>query len=67
MVVDCEGDMANNLLGDSHKMYVIILKLINNAIKFTDAGGVILFVGARKESYGINLMVKVKDTVIGMS
>lgn len=67
IIVDCEADIPNNLLGDSQKIYRIILNLINNAIKFTDAGGVILFVGARKESYGINLMVKVKDTGIGMS
>lgn len=67
IIVDCEADIPNNLLGDSQKIYRIILNLINNAIKFTDAGGVILFVGARKEPYGINLMVKVKDTGIGMS
>ena len=62
IIVDCEADIPNNLLGDSQKIYRIILNLINNAIKFTDAGGVILFVGARKESYGINLMVKVKES-----
>lgn len=67
IIVDCEADIPNNLLGDSQKIYRMILNLINNAIKFTDAGGVILFVGARKEPYGINLMVKVKDTGIGMS
>lgn len=48
IIVDCEADIPNNLLGDSQKIYRIILNLINNAIKFTDAGGVILFVGARK-------------------
>lgn len=66
-IVDCEADIPNCLLGDSQKIYRIIINLINNAIKFTDDGGIVLFVGTRKEEYGVNLMIKVQDTGIGMS
>ncbi|MGN1137025.1 MAG: ATP-binding protein, partial [Oscillospiraceae bacterium] len=37
-----------------------------NAIKFTSKGGVLLSVSARKESYGINLIISVKDSGIGI-
>jgi len=67
IIVDCEADIPNNLLGDSQKIYRIIINLLNNAIKFTDNGGVIIFVGTRKEEYGVNLMIKIQDTGIGMS
>lgn len=39
---------------------------MNNAVKFTERGGVILFIGGRKEQYGMNLMIRVQDTGIGM-
>ena len=67
LIIDCESDIPNCLMGDSQKLYRIIINIVNNAIKFTDNGGVILFVGIRKEEYGVNLMIKVQDTGIGMS
>jgi CheY-like chemotaxis protein len=54
------------LLGDEKKLRRIIMNLVDNAIKFTESGGVCLWIGYRKESYGINLVVSVKDTGIGM-
>ena len=66
LIVDCEANLPNSLLGDSHKIYRVILHLMNNAVKFTERGGVILFIGGRKEQYGMNLMIRVQDTRIGM-
>lgn len=66
LIVDCEANLPNSLLGDSHKIYRVILHLMNNAVKFTERGGVILFIGGRKEQYGMNLMIRVQDTGIGM-
>lgn len=66
LIVDCAADIPNSLLGDSQKLYRIILNVVNNAIKFTEYGGVILTASARKEEYGVNLKICVQDTGVGM-
>ena len=66
LVVDCDARIPNVLLGDEKKLRRIIMKLVDNAIKFTEAGCVSIKVGFRKENYGINLLVSIKDTGIGM-
>lgn len=66
MIVDCDADLPSNLLGDEQKFRRIVLNLLENAIKFTKEGGVILRIKSRKEEYGINLVVSVKDSGIGM-
>ena len=66
MIVDCDANLPSNLLGDEQKFRRIILNLLENAIKFTKEGGVILRIKSRKEEYGINLVVSVKDSGIGM-
>ncbi len=66
LIVDCDANIPSVLLGDEKKLRRIIMNLVDNAIKFTESGGVCLGIGCRKESYGINLVVSVKDTGIGM-
>ncbi len=66
LIVDCDANIPCALLGDEKKLRRIIMNLVDNAIKFTDRGFVSIGVGYRKESYGINLVVTVKDTGIGM-
>lgn len=66
LVVDCDANLPSVLLGDEKKIRRVILNLVDNAIKFTESGGVCLRIGFRRESYGINLLVMVKDTGIGM-
>lgn len=66
LIVDCDANLPSNLLGDEQKLRRIILNLIGNAIKFTKEGGIILRIKSRKEEYGINLMVSVKDSGIGI-
>lgn len=66
LVVDCDAKIPNALLGDEKKLRRIIMKLVDNAIKFTEEGCVSIKVGYRRESYGINLLVAIKDTGIGM-
>ncbi|MBD5454145.1 MAG: response regulator, partial [Lachnospiraceae bacterium] len=41
--------------------------LVDNAIKFTNEGGVIIRINTRKENYGVNLCISVKDTGIGIT
>lgn len=66
IIVDCDPTLPCELLGDEKKLRRVILKLINNAIKFTESGCVTLSIGYRKESYGINLSVMIKDSGIGI-
>lgn len=66
LVVECDPEIPSGLLGDEKKIRRVIMKLMNNAIKFTERGSVTLSVGYRKEEYGINLSFMVKDTGIGI-
>lgn len=66
LIVDCAVNIPCVLLGDEKKLRRVILNLVDNAIKFTEEGCVTIGVGFRKESYGINLSVFVKDTGIGI-
>ena len=67
LIVDCDAKIPYTLLGDEQKLRRVILSFVNNAIKFTEAGCITIVVSARKEDYGINLSVKVKDTGIGIA
>lgn len=66
LIVDCDADLPSNLLGDEQKFRRIVMNLIENAIKFTKEGGIILRIKSRKEEYGVNLLVSVRDSGIGM-
>lgn len=66
LVVDCDASMPGSLVGDEQKIRRVIMNFVNNAIKYTQEGCVMIEVGYRRESYGINLTVGVKDTGIGM-
>lgn len=67
LIVDCDTDMPSVLIGDEQKIRRVIMNLINNAIEFTSEGCVCIRFGYRKEEYGINLIITVKDTGIGMT
>ena len=66
LIVDCDADLPSNLMGDEQKLRRIVMNLLENAIKFTREGGIILRIRCRKEEYGINLMVSIRDSGIGM-
>lgn len=66
LIVDCDADLPSNLSGDEQKFRRIVMNLLGNAIKFTKEGGVILRITSRKEAYGINLQVSVRDSGIGI-
>lgn len=67
LIVDCDVNIPHILFGDEKKIRRIIMNLVDNAIKYTNEGGVIISVHCRRETYGINLCITVKDTGIGMS
>ncbi len=67
LIIDCDADMPSMLIGDEQKIRRVIMNIVNNAIEFTSEGCVSVDFGYRKEEYGINLMITVRDTGIGMS
>ena len=66
LIVDCDADLPSSLIGDEQKIRRVIMNLVNNALKFTIEGCVGIMMGARKTDYGVNLIVRIKDTGIGM-
>ena len=66
LILSCDPELPCGLIGDEGKLKRVMLNLIENAIKYTGEGYVIIDVGQRKEEYGVNLTVKIKDTGIGM-
>lgn len=67
LIVDCDANIPSVLIGDEQKIRRVIMNLVNNAIEFTSEGCVSIEFGFRKEEYGINLIVTVRDTGIGMT
>lgn len=67
LIVNCDSSIPSGLLGDEKKIRRVIMNLVNNAIKFTNEGGIIINISTRKEEYGINLCITVRDTGIGMA
>ncbi len=67
LIVDCDANLPSYMLGDEQKLRRVIVGLLDNAIKFTKEGGVILRIRGRKEEYGLNLLVSVKDSGIGIA
>lgn len=66
-IVDCDANMPSVLTGDEQKIRRVIMNLVNNAIEFTSEGCVAVYFGFRREEYGVNLIVTISDTGIGMS
>ncbi|MCR5402299.1 MAG: response regulator [Butyrivibrio sp.] len=66
-LVDLDPTVPAVLKGDFGKLHKIIKHLLNNAFKFTRSGGTCLRISALKKDYGINLIIEVTDTGIGMS
>ncbi len=67
MIFDVDPKIPAVLVGDAEKISHVLKILLENSMKFTEEGGVDVCVGFRKESYGINLIIDVYDTGIGMT
>lgn len=66
LIIDMDSTIPSGLIGDEQKIKRIILNFLSNAYKFTTEGAVTISISYRKEYYGLNLMVSVRDTGIGM-
>ncbi|MCR5674722.1 MAG: response regulator [Lachnospiraceae bacterium] len=66
LVIDVDATVPAKLRGDSRRIKKILWHLLDNANKFTRAGGIYLRITSDKRSYGINLCVEVSDTGVGI-
>lgn len=65
-ILDINTDIPALLVGDEQKLKRAMLNILSNAVKFTEVGCVVLEISCRRESYGINLCITVRDTGIGI-
>ena len=66
LIIDVEPSIPSVMNTDVDKLKKILWHLIINGIKFTNEGGVYVHVSSVPQVYGINLIIEVKDTGIGM-
>src|SRR6266704_123758 len=68
LILDVEPDIPPQLVGDPGRLRQILLNLIGNAVKFTDAGDVVVRVIRRgAQGPGLLLHFEVTDTGIGLT
>jgi PAS domain S-box-containing protein len=67
-LVSAHPDIPPNLVGDPLRLGQILINLVNNAVKFTERGEVVVTVGVEERiSDRITLAFAVRDTGIGMT
>ena len=67
LVFDIDPRVPAVLVGDAEKISHVLKILVENSIKFTEEGGINVRINYRQEHYGINLIVNIRDTGIGMT
>ena len=70
LIVDCNEDIPDMLLGDAGKLSQILINLVGNGVKFTQQGSVALTVrqtdrNERQDSH-VDLCFEIRDTGIGI-
>lgn len=63
LVFDIDANVPSVLFGNGRKIRKIIQHLVDNAVKFTQKGGVYVRVYALPKAYGVNLCIQVCDTI----
>lgn len=68
LVVDCSPDLPQRVVGDPGRIRQILTNLVANAVKFTEAGTVLLGVDVvASDGTAVDLQFFVRDTGIGLS
>ena len=67
LVIGLDPKTPSVLKGDIEKLHKIFRHLIDNAIKFTKKGGIYIRIYPMIHEHGINLIIEIKDTGIGMT
>lgn len=70
LTYDCrvQGDLADYYIGDDMKLKQVIINILGNAVKFTDAGGMVTFLVNQVTKFEDKATLKfvMKDSGIGM-
>ena len=66
LVVDLAPSVPSKMRGDIKKLHKIFRHLLENAVKFTEKGGIYVKMYAEPAGYGVNLCIEMTDTGIGM-
>ena len=67
LITDVESSTPEKLYGDEMRIRQIIINLLNNAVKYTEAGRVTLTAGYEWiDKHNIKLIISIKDTGIGI-
>ncbi len=68
LIFDVSQEVPDSLIGDPLRISQVLINLINNAIKFTDQGEIILHVSVvEHESNNYQIRFEVEDTGIGLT
>jgi PAS domain S-box-containing protein len=67
LAITCETPIPETIESDPLRLRQILVNLVGNAIKFTDAGGVRVRAGFEQEASGPRLRFTVEDSGVGMS
>ena len=67
LIVDLDPTVPSMMKGDIKKLHKVFAHLLSNAIKFTRIGGIYIKVHAVERDYGVNLIIEVTDTGVGMT
>lgn len=66
LIVDFDPRVPKVMKGDIVKLNKIFRHLLDNAVKFTKKGGILIKMYAEETAYGVNLGIEMTDTGIGM-
>jgi PAS domain S-box-containing protein len=67
-LISAHAGIPENLMGDPLRLGQILINLVNNAVKFTERGEVVVTVGVEERTPDrVTLRFEVKDTGIGMT
>jgi signal transduction histidine kinase/DNA-binding response OmpR family regulator len=67
LVAAVDGDAPGAVLGDPGRLRQILVNLVGNAVKFTEAGEVVVTLSARRDTDRWELRIDVSDTGIGIA
>lgn len=66
LIVNAQADIPIKLLGDDIRIKQILINLANNAVKFTESGFVKICMTYERSEDGVDLIVSVEDSGIGI-
>lgn len=67
-LISARPNLPPNLVGDPLRLGQILINLVNNAIKFTERGEIVLTIGLEEQSsHRVKLKFSIRDTGIGMT